>query len=551
MIQYYYYIDEQRVYPSGNDKKLVWEIYNDEIFGRYKLDKPIEICRKVDQAGYDYLVDNKDSTKTFEFKIEQDNNGTVSTFYEGKFKNVNIDFSNYYKGILKVKITTYDEYDYILKNYDITHNILNGNFTRYNLSYTYEPKIVFYSPADGIQSLDNLIYPIYVSVNPEPPSGIEFAATNEYIIKNQYSINNYPENGIPIIDVNDDTKYIYMRLEFLHRFTSAAYGGYDESRKVWYAKVAPTDPDVYTIGPLTYERAFKLYDGLDYLIDLIGYEIESSIFNLSNYVTGENPNPLRYLYLIQKSDFKTREPDEPATVQETSLKKMLSYINALFNIYWHIDEDGYFKLEHISAFKNSVSLDLTTSEYEQYINTRINYKYKEEILFNREVYKSNEAESVDFIESKVIYDNVLLTGEENVDTKDSGEIITDYHYVQNNPSKVSDIGFMLLNTDSSLDIEFYESILGNYDVANMYLSWANLITKYHRHHKPFLTGTINGVETSMLSLKKNKEQETITILEYIDIDPMKLVKTNMGDGEVEKMVINLDRNIIELTLLHD
>ena len=82
IVQYYYYIDGQRITPYGNDKILSWEIYNDEIFGRYKLEKPIVLKEREDIELIETIRDTR-PTETIYFKIERDHYGTVSICYQG------------------------------------------------------------------------------------------------------------------------------------------------------------------------------------------------------------------------------------------------------------------------------------------------------------------------------------------------------------------------------------------------------------------------------------------------------------------------------------
>ncbi|GAJ05133.1 unnamed protein product, partial [marine sediment metagenome] len=165
-----------------------------------------------------------------------------------------------------------------------------------------------------------------------------------------------------------------------------------------------------------------------------------------------------------------------------------------------------------------------------------------------------EAESNEFTEGTIIYDNLFTEGEENNEPNDLSNITADVHYTFNFPSEISTSGFMIICT---------EFVGGNYvvntdeggrygvDIQNGHLAWNNLLNNYHVNNNPFLEGVIDWDPVTFASKQRNKQQNVIEIGEYIDIDNTKLVRTNLGDGEIFIKEHFLEQNIIKLTLVYE
>lgn len=74
-------------------------------------------------------------------------------------------------------------------------------------------------------------------------------------------------------------------------------------------------------------------------------------------------------------------------------------------------------------------------------------------------------------------------------------------------------------------------------VVNAPMAWTDLINKYHKHGRILITGEVNGLETSFESTIKSK----ISIFSTIPInsfDPEKLIKSDIGDGELVNAPFN-------------
>lgn len=96
-------------------------------------------------------------------------------------------------------------------------------------------------------------------------------------------------------------------------------------------------------------------------------------------------------------------------------------------------------------------------------------------------------------------------------------------------------------------------IAGNkYSMQNGLLAFADLQPKYYMKDMPATHVKVNGEEVflSVKNTKRNRLQEIKFPSGKNDINPMQLVKTELGNGQVDKVKINLTSRIAEATLRH-
>jgi hypothetical protein len=131
------------------------------------------------------------------------------------------------------------------------------------------------------------------------------------------------------------------------------------------------------------------------------------------------------------------------------------------------------------------------------------------------------------------------------------------------------IGFTMLN--GSLDF-YVESLLcdGNYQLPMVQLSYTDMYgVEWHRdcqnglgamvylqdnfltYQMPASSILVNGVLTTAKGLAKRKSQDVVFPAGVVDVDTNKLVKTEVGIGEIGKISLNLSSRIIKATLRHD
>lgn len=282
----------------------------------------------------------------------------------------------------------------------------------------------------------------------------------------------------------------------------------------------------------------------------------------SQFLYGKNPiTATNYrLFITQKSNVLTGNYDQPAQKAPITLKNVTDMLRDCFRCYWFID-NGKFCVEHIQYFRNGgsysekplVGINLT----EQYV-VRNGKKWAfatSKYTFDKpemparyqfgwmdDVTQPFEGFPIDIISKYVNQDNIEEITISN--------FTSDVDYMLLNPSACSNDGFALLApelTDGKYKlpyVQFGESIL-----QNGYMSF-EFLQKYYRYDLPAPVYEINNQQYYAYGIKKLKNQ-TLKFPVYTDPILTRLVKTNMGDGLIEKISINLSSRNATATLKYD
>lgn len=89
-------------------------------------------------------------------------------------------------------------------------------------------------------------------------------------------------------------------------------------------------------------------------------------------------------------------------------------------------------------------------------------------------------------------------------------------------------------------------------LQNGLLAFCSLQEKYYLDDMPAKRLKINGVEYTAHSIQRKKKQNvTYPVTDAEDIDPMKLVRTNIGDGAIDKISFNISSETTKTTLKYD
>lgn len=340
-----------------------------------------------------------------------------------------------------------------------------------------------------------------------------------------------------------------------------------------YIKNTIYDGSTINVYEIDHTNAINFKTSINYILNKIGFDGECKstfLFNdaytddapqsIKNYYDthptynyySEEKNKLNGLYLIEKTDFKNPFANQAATIGLLKLKDLIEDLKILFPIDWEIDEDGNFRIEHIIWFNKDYSLDLTNSNY----NIPNSYKYSNEKILNRESFKPYEAGNNDFLESEIEYINVpLISNDENKIEKQLSILIVDIKYIKDNLNKISNNGFVLVQCEDNgvgdMTIQSEIGIKSGLNYQNNHLSFGNLLPKYWLDNRCRTRGYVNGVLTIFNSIIPLKEQEEITIKSNENIDPQKRIKTEMGEGIVEKMQYKPSINEYKINLIYE
>lgn len=112
--------------------------------------------------------------------------------------------------------------------------------------------------------------------------------------------------------------------------------------------------------------------------------------------------------------------------------------------------------------------------------------------------------------------------------------------------------FYGLLVSNQYELPYVKMTIDNVDyfLQNGYLAFINLQPGYWRYDLPARQIEINGSTTYALGIERKKKQ-TVTFPSIDDPDPMKLVKTNIGSGQINKISITLHSRMTKTTLMYD
>lgn len=290
-------------------------------------------------------------------------------------------------------------------------------------------------------------------------------------------------------------------------------------------------------------------------------------YGTDNYVTGDT-NVLQQLIFIPNTSVRqdlggTACPEQHDTV---GFKWLESVLRDRFNCYWYIDQNGDFRIEHISFFLPGfahsdfgVGIDLTTL-YEKdrsYAYRRNKYGYVTDKLFDQEKWswqhywgdEGGQTHGEDFQGVPIFY-NALDTksdcvpGEFKEKDVATPKLWTDCEWAVAlaNPDDINCNGWFMCVTDwdedplQNCDILCEVGLLSGGNHSNGHLSTANLMEHYFTWDRIFLDGNMNDGNVVLFDSairKKLQDEIEFPLCCDDDFDAMDYVTTEMGDGAVQ------------------
>lgn len=271
-------------------------------------------------------------------------------------------------------------------------------------------------------------------------------------------------------------------------------------------------------------------------------------------------------FLTPKSNIIAGEYDQPAQKAEVTLAQILNMLRDVYKVYWHV-ENGRLKLEHISWYQNGgsygtpvVGTDLT--QLTQLRNSKKwnfnqnKWTFDKENMPERFEYGWMDDVSLPFEGNPIqINSNYVQLG--RIEDLNVNGITTDIDYIMGNPQEVSKDGMCLLSAvvvDGKYRVPFIEKDMGyNQEVImqNGFLSWLYLHPKFHVYDLPADNVNINGEDTFLFNNKTKQKKQEVVYPASQTINPYQLIRTALGDGNVDKLKIDMSSRIIKATIKHD
>jgi len=320
---------------------------------------------------------------------------------------------------------------------------------------------------------------------------------------------------------------------------------------------------IWEFGRFNFNRNRRLLSVIRYLLMQIAPETVpleesqlSEFFSADiNYVTGLE-NKLKDILIAQKSDILSYNSSEAATKAMLSLKKLLSELNAMWDgdLFWFINVEGKFQLEHRAYFETLGTVDLLQEKYAPYLNGKRAYEYLIEKMPRFQKLTFSNFLNEDFYQGIIEYQGACVNHEEGQDTEEKTVSLftTDLEHLLT-ASGSDKNGFVLLVHANGEVLKEAGAITGEM-LINAHLAAANLVNTYSLYGRILYTGLVNNKPKVFRSIRKTIKQVELTVpsccgdefgtfAEYI---------TNIGEkGELISSELNFKTETITLNIAFD
>lgn len=285
--------------------------------------------------------------------------------------------------------------------------------------------------------------------------------------------------------------------------------------------------------------------------------------------SGNNPiSGLNFRLLVsQKTNIINGEYQHPAQKAPTTLQQFTNMLRDCFKCYWFI-EDGKFKIEHIQYFRNGGSYSggaILSHDLTKELNLRNGKPW----AFNTSEYSFDKVDLPERYQFEWM-DDVTAAFEGlpiqviskyvtpgKVEEINISNFTSDIDMMLLNPGNMSSDGFALFaavppTSGSQWILPFTKQTVNGveYYLQNGYLAFINLQSPYWMYDLPARRVSINGSEVYAYGIERKKKQ-TFSFPANDDPNPMQLIKTYIGNGQIDKLSVNLCSRSIKTTLKYD
>lgn len=293
-------------------------------------------------------------------------------------------------------------------------------------------------------------------------------------------------------------------------------------------------------------------------------EYSQFLYNTNNPISGQSFK----LLISQKSNIINGEYKTPAQKAPITLQQIMTMLRDIYKCYWYI-EDGKFKIEQVSWFRNGgsygynpiIDYDLTQLE---------NVRNGKKLAFATPEYSFDKVEMPERYQFEWMDD--VTTPFEGLPIEITSKYVTAGKIEEINISNfTSDIDLMLLNPGAisldgfallaavmpsgggQLELPFTRQTVDNveYYLQNGYLAFINIQPTYWVYDMPARRFKINNTPNYAIGIERKKKQTLNFPAGTTDPNPMQLVKTYIGNGQVDKLSVNLCSRNIKATLKYD
>ena len=293
-------------------------------------------------------------------------------------------------------------------------------------------------------------------------------------------------------------------------------------------------------------------------------EYSQFLYNTNNPISGQSFK----LLISQKSNIINGEYKTPAQKAPVTLQQIMTMLRDIYKCYWYI-EDGKFKIEQINWFRNGGSygynpiIDYDLMQLENVRNGKKLAFATSEYSFDKvdmpERYKFEWMDDVTTpFEGLPIEITSKYVTAGKIEEINISNFTSDIDLMLLNPGAISLDGFALFaavmpSGGGQLELPFTRQTVDNveYYLQNGYLSFINIQPTYWVYDMPARRFKINNMSNYAIGIERKKKQTLNFPAGTTDPNPMQLVKTYIGNGQVDKLSVNLCSRNIKATLKYD
>lgn len=294
-------------------------------------------------------------------------------------------------------------------------------------------------------------------------------------------------------------------------------------------------------------------------------EYSQFLYNTNNPISGQSFK----LLISQKSNIINGEYKTPAQKAPITLQQIMTMLRDIYKCYWYI-EDGKFKIEQVSWFRNGGSygynpiIDYNLTQLENVRNGKKLAFATSEYSFDKvEMPERYQFEWMDDVTTPFeglpieITSKYVTAGK--IEEINISNFTSDIDLMLLNPGAISSDGFALFaavtpSGGGQLELPFARQTVDSveYFLQNGYLAFINIQPTYWVYDMPARNFKINNSQYYALGGLERKKKQTLNFpAGTTDPNPMLLVKTYIGNGQVDKLSVNLCSRNIKATLKYD
>lgn len=321
----------------------------------------------------------------------------------------------------------------------------------------------------------------------------------------------------------------------------------------------------------TLKDAFPIYSVISVLLNKVAPGItHDGTTDYSEFLYGGQPLniPNFRLMITPKSNLTTSGYDQPAQKAPITLKRVLDMLRDCYRLYWFIDGQNRFRIEHIEYFRRGgtytgnpvVGTDLTQQIVTRngkpwsYARKQYSFDKPEMAAWYQFGWMDNETELFNGFPLKIVSKYVNPDKIENIEI---AQFSSDVDYMLLTPGDVSQDGFALLapvpsGNDYKLPYFTFTVNHVDYELQNAYAAFVylQLLYRYDMPAMYYIRNNDDAHPETAIGVKKLKTQQIKFPMLY-DPNLFNLIKTSLGNGTIQKLSINLSSRNANATLRYD